>query len=136
MTPEAERALRESTELVLVTRGRRSGKEHAVPLRFAYADGSVWLRAEPRDAPRDRSAAVVVRRGASRAPDWYRNLGVDPRCRIRVAGHDLAGTARVLADRPAVLQRAIELWREKYGAEWVADWYLDAGRLPVRVDLA
>ena len=37
MTPEVDRALRESVELVLVTHGRRSGKEHAVPLRFAYA---------------------------------------------------------------------------------------------------
>jgi len=136
VTPQAERALRDSAELVLVTRGRRSGKEHAVPLRFAYADGSVWLRAEPRDAPREPAAAVIVRREASRAPDWYRNLEADPRCRVRVPGYELAGAARALADRETALQRAIELWREKYGAEWVADWYLDAGRLPVRVDLA
>ena len=75
----------------------------------------------------------MVRRGASRPPDWYRNLEADPRCRIRVAGHELSGAARPLADRDAALRRAVALWREKYGPEWVADWYLDAGRLPVRI---
>ena len=52
---EAEQALRDADELLLVTRGRRSGREHAVTLRFAYADGSVWLRTEPRDAPKSLS---------------------------------------------------------------------------------
>src|SRR5919108_1589513 len=72
--PDLERALNDAEELVLVTRGRRSGAAHAVPLRFAYDEGAVWLRTEPREAPREPSATVVVRRRASRLPDWYRNL--------------------------------------------------------------
>ena len=132
---EAEQALRHADELLLVTRGRRSGREHAVTLRFAYADGSVWLRTEPRDAPRTPAATVVVRRGAARPPDWYRNLAAEPRCRVHVGGFDLPGNARPLGDPQAALHRAVELWRAKYGAEWVADWYLDAGRIPVRVEL-
>ncbi|TMF66452.1 MAG: hypothetical protein E6I20_04110 [Chloroflexi bacterium] len=75
---EAEQALRDADELLLVTRGRRSGREHAVTLRFAYADGSVWLRTEPRDAPRTPAATVVVRRGAARPPDWYLDAGRIP----------------------------------------------------------
>jgi hypothetical protein len=39
------------------------------------------------------------------------------------------------ADRDEDLRRAVALLREKYGSEWVADWYLDTGRIPVRLRL-
>jgi hypothetical protein len=40
--------------------------------------------------------------------------------------------ARVpIADEAAALRRLVELWRAKYGAEWVADWYVERGRVPV-----
>ena len=32
-------------------------------------------------------------------------------------------------------RRAVELLRGKYGPEWVADWYLDIGRIPVKLRL-
>src|SRR2546428_13742280 len=107
--PEAEKALRDADEPLLVTRGRRSGGEHAVTLRFAYADGSVWLRTEPQDAPRTPAATVVVRRGAARPPDWYRNLAAEPRCRVPVGGFDLPGHARPLGDPPAAPHPAVGL---------------------------
>lgn len=130
-----ERTLRDADELVLVTRGRRSGQDRAVTLRFAYADGAVWLRTEPRDPPRPAASTVVVRRRASRLPEWYLNLEADPRCRVRLGERELAGTARPVADREAALRHVVALWREKYGADQVADWYVDAGRVPVRVEV-
>lgn len=33
------------------------------------------------------------------------------------------------------LRRLVGLWREKYGAEWVQDWYVEKGRVPVKVRL-
>jgi hypothetical protein len=29
----------------------------------------------------------------------------------------------------------VELLRSKYGADWVADWYLEMGRIPVKLRL-
>jgi hypothetical protein len=31
------------------------------------------------------------------------------------------------------LRRVVSLLREKYGAEWVADWYVERGRVAVRL---
>jgi hypothetical protein len=36
---------------------------------------------------------------------------------------------------PGDLRRLVELWREKYGAEYVQDWYVEKGRVPVKVRL-
>jgi hypothetical protein len=40
------------------------------------------------------------------------------------------------ADDPESLRRLIGLWRVKYGNEWVGDWYVERGRIPVRVRIA
>ena len=51
------------------------------------------------------------------------------------------GQARISAfyerstDPEADLRRTVELMREKYGGDWVADWYVDRGRVPVRLRL-
>jgi len=97
-----------------VTRGRRSGRPHTVTLWSAYDDGVLWLRGDA-DA------------------DWYRNLSADPNCRIRVDGMEVAGFREEVVDEAAALRRLVELWRAKYGAEWVGDWYVERGRIPVRV---
>ena len=114
IAPDLDRALREAEELEVITTGRRSGDAHAVKVWFAYDAGVVWLRTD-RDA------------------DWLRNLDSEPRCRIRAGG--IEGTARreAVADEAAALPGLVDLWRAKYGAEWVADWYVERGRVPVRL---
>ena len=117
MTGAGGEALRSAEELVLVTRGRRSGRPHEVTLWFAYDGEFVWLRTDA-------------------ATDWYRNLVRDPRCRVRVAGHELDAVREDVADTMSALRRLVALWREKYGQEWVADWYVERGRIPVRLRIA
>ena len=104
-----------------MTTGRRSGRPHVVTLWSAYEDGALWLRADG-------------------AADWYRNLLADPRCRVRFASREIEGTYEpiagkdgLIADDQQGLRHLIELWREKYGNEWVGDWYVERGRNPVRV---
>jgi len=83
---------------------------------FAYEDGAVWLRTD-------------------HDTDWYRNLLRDSHCRIRVGSSELAGTSEPIADAAAALRHVVELFRAKYGAEWVSDWYVERGRTPVRLRL-
>jgi hypothetical protein len=129
-----ERALAEADELELVASGRVSGEPHTVRLRFAYDDGVIWLRTGERPSAPDASG--VRRRTASdRTSDWLRNLEHDPDARVRLADAELAVRYEPSSDPAADLRRAVELLRAKYGAEWVGDWYLDAGRIPVKLRL-
>jgi deazaflavin-dependent oxidoreductase (nitroreductase family) len=119
--PELERALRTAEEIELLTTGRRTGRPHAVTVWSAYEDGGLWLRAD-RDA------------------DWYRNLRAEPRCRVRVNGIEVeaeyepfAAVREPIADNDSTLRHVIGLWRSKYGNEWVGDWYVERGRVPVRI---
>jgi len=127
MTPEAEAALRTAEEIELVTTGRRTGRPHAVTLWSAYEDGTLWLRTDSDS-------------------DWYRNLLADPRCRVQFDGREvegifapIAGTATLsagqepIADDRRGLRHLIDIWRNKYGREWVGDWYVERGRIPVRI---
>ncbi len=128
------RALAEADELELVTTGRVSGHPHTVRLRFAYDDGVIWLRTGERAAAPDASG-VRRRTESDRTSDWLRNLEHDPHARVRIADAELAARYEPSSDPAADLRRAVELLREKYGAEWVGDWYLDAGRIPVKLRL-
>jgi hypothetical protein len=128
------RALAEADELELVTTGRVSGHTHTVRLRFAYEDGIVWLRTGERGSAPDASG-VRRRTKSERETDWLRNLEHDPRARVRIAGAELPALYEPSADPEADLRRAVELLRKKYGAEWVGDWYLEAGRVPVKLRL-
>ena len=129
------RALAEADELELVTTGRVSGHPHTVRLRFAYDDGVIWLRTGERAVAPDASG-VRRRTESDRTSDWLRNLEHDPHARVRIADAELAARYEPSTDPAADLRRAVELLREKYGAEWVGDWYLDAGRIPVKLRLA
>jgi F420H(2)-dependent quinone reductase len=129
-----ERALAEADELELVTTGRVSGEPHTVRLRFAYDAGVVWLRTGERASAPDASG-IRRRTESDRTADWLRNLEHDPRAKVRIADAELDARYERSADAVADLRRAVELLREKYGAEWVGDWYLDAGRIPVRLRL-
>jgi hypothetical protein len=112
----AELALREGDELVLITRGRRSGRSHESTVWFAYEDGGVWLRTD-------------------HDTDWFRNLRRLPHCRLRIGSTELAARTEPIADEAAALRHVVDLFRAKYGVEWVADWYVERGRAPVRLRL-
>ena len=117
MSADDEAALRWAEEIELVTTGRRSGRPHVVTLWSAYEDGALWLRT-------DSSA------------DWYLNLLADAHCRVRFAGREVEGGYEAVADHQQGLRHLIDLWRKKYGNEWVGDWYVERGRIPVRVRIA
>ena len=134
MDVATERALALADELELVTTGRVSGQAHRVRLRFAYDDGVVWLRTGERAAAPDASG-VRRRTESDRTSDWLRNLEHNPNARVRIADAELAARYEQSSDPAADLRRAVELLRAKYGAEWVGDWYLDAGRIPVKLRL-
>src|SRR5687768_12072485 len=106
MEPQLEKALSEAEEVVLVTRGRKSGRSHETMVWCAYEDGMVWLRTD-------------------HDSDWYRNLGREPRCRIRVGKTEVAAVYDPILDEAAALRHVVELFRAKYGAEWVSDWYVE-----------
>jgi hypothetical protein len=116
MNSQLERALGEAEEVVLLTRGRKTGRSHEVTVWCAYEDGVVWLRTDHHS-------------------DWYRNLRRDPRCRIRVGKTEVAAVSEPMLDEAAALRKVVELFRAKYGAEWVSDWYVERGRAPVRLRL-
>jgi hypothetical protein len=132
--PATERALAEADELELVTTGRVSGDRHTVRLRFVYDDGVVWLRTGERPSAPDASG-VRRRTESDRTTDWLRNLEHGPRARVRIGDAELEARYEPSADPPADLRRVVELLRQKYGAEWVGDWYLDAGRIAVKLRL-
>ena len=62
-------------------------------------------------------------------------FGVAGADRWRTYAAELAARYEPSADPAADLRHAVELLRKKYGAEWVGDWYLDAGRIPVKLRL-
>ncbi len=110
-------ALRAVEELQLRTRGRRTGRTHVVRLWFAHENGVLWLRADERE------------------PDWLRNLRAHPECTVRVGDHEIAARYAPFEDRDVALRQLVTLWRAKYGADWVQDWYVERGREPVRLQL-
>ena len=134
MDRATERALAEADELELVTTGRVSGGRHSVRLRFAYDDGVVWLRTGERPPAADASG-VRRRTESDRTTDWLRNLEHDAHALIRIGEVEVPASYERSVDPAADLRRAVELLRNKYGAEWVADWYLEMGRIAVKLRL-
>ena len=108
--------LREAEEIALITRGRKTGRPHQATVWCAYENGGIWLRTD-------------------RDSDWFRNLLRDPRCRIRVGETEVGAVKEPIDDEAAALRHVVDLFRAKYGAEWVGDWYVERGRTPVRLRL-
>lgn len=107
----------ESEELTLITRGRRTGREHRVKVWYAREGDLLWLRTD------------------ERLPDWYLNLQGQQRCRVLIEGEEREGLLERSDTPDADLRHLVELWRAKYGPEWVQDWYVEKGRTPVRLRL-
>lgn len=116
MDPRLEKDLGAAEEVVLVTRGRKSGRPHESTVWCALENGVVWLRTD-------------------HDSDWYRNLRRDPRCRIRFGKTEVPAVSEPILDEAAALRHVVELFRTKYGTEWVSDWYVERGRAPVRLRL-
>jgi hypothetical protein len=54
---------------------------------------------------------------------------------VRVGNIEVAARSEPIVDEAAALRHVVELFRAKYGVEWVADWYVERGRAPVRLRL-
>ena len=76
--------------LLLVTRGRRSGKLRRTALAYGEDDG--------------RYVVVASAGGAKRHPAWYLNLVADPAVQVQIANETFAATARdaTADERPAL----------------------------------
>lgn len=83
--------------LILTTRGRRSGRERAVVLRY-FPDGDAMILAAAND-------------GGRAHPGWYFNLTARPEARVEVRGRTLPVRAEALPAEEAVAwwQRILRL---------------------------
>jgi deazaflavin-dependent oxidoreductase (nitroreductase family) len=109
-------ALESAEEVELETIGRRTGRLHRTTVWFARDDDVLWLRTDANS-------------------DWHRNLVADPRCTVRVGEFEIGAVREPVEDEIRALRELIDRWRMKYGQEWVADWYVERGRIPVRLRL-
>ncbi|HEX7292527.1 MAG TPA: nitroreductase family deazaflavin-dependent oxidoreductase [Conexibacter sp.] len=90
---EGYRWQRDTTILLLTTRGRRSGVERTMPLIFRQ-HGDDYL--------------IVASRGGTDAPPaWYLNLQADPEVTVQVRGDVFRARAR-----DATPQEQPQLWRQ------------------------
>ncbi len=82
--------------VLLHTIGRRTGREHVVPMRGLADADSVYV--------------FATAHGSDRDPDWYRNLVANPDFDIEIGAETIPVHATVLAgdERDAVLARWIE----------------------------
>jgi len=88
--------------LRLTTRGRRSGRPHAVTIWFVVAD--------------QRRLYVQHARGPT--ADWFKNLRKNPAVQVDLGDGPLSGTAREIAD-PAVVASVLRQVRRKYWFAWI-----------------
>jgi deazaflavin-dependent oxidoreductase (nitroreductase family) len=84
--------------LLLTTTGRRSGKNHTVPLLY-LRDGS-------------NLAVIASLGGKPRHPDWFHNLAQDPNVAVQVAGERFAAMAREAGseERARLWLQAVAVW--------------------------
>ena len=112
-----ENLLGEASELILVSANLASGDPQEDALRFAYADGVVYLLAEP-DA------------------GWHRNVEKDRGVVVRIKRRGFRGRARLLdaRQRASMASQIAERFRRKYGPAAIADQEL-VGLQPVTIDV-
>ena len=95
---EGYRWLRDTTILLLTTRGAKTGAERVIPLIFER-HGDDYL-------------IVASRGGTDTPPGWYVNLRADPDVQVQVKGDVFRARAR-----DATPQEKPEMWR-KMAAVW------------------
>ena len=89
------------TNLLLTTKGRRSGAERTVPLAY-LPDGDTFV-------------IVASNGGADRHPQWFLNLQANPRARVQVARdmHDVVAH-QASAEERARLWPKLKEWNPFY----------------------
>ena len=118
--------------------GARARHHRSRERRSAQGPTSFRLRGRRRLRTGERASApdasgVRRRTESDRTTDWLRNLEQNPAALIRIADAEIPARYERSVDPAADLRRVVELLRRKYGAEWVADWYLERGRIPVKL---
>ena len=79
--------------LVLVTRGRKSGKSRAAPLLYIEDEGSFVV--------------IASFGGQPEHPSWYLNLQAEPQARVEIAGKQIAVRAETVRG-----EERDRLWRQ------------------------
>ena len=106
MTAEdLKRALQDTSEVTLITVGRKSGQESSRP---------IWFVEEG-----DRLLLLPVTGSDS---NWYRNVVKTPEVRLATHGEELGASANPI-DEPAGVAEVVEKFRAKYGADQVREYY-------------
>ena len=67
--------------------------------------------------------------------DWYRNLVERPEATAIVDERAIPVRYEPSADVETDLRRLVPMWRAKYGPMWVQDWFVETGRVPLRLRL-
>lgn len=93
----------------LTTKGRKTGKDHAVELWFASSDGKVYLSHE----------------GAR--TDWIKNLIQNENVKMKIGSETFTGKARVAASGSAGREAGMKALYSKYygpaSKETLDDWF-------------
>lgn len=100
-----EAALEDRNEIELTTTGRVSGKQTSRTVWFVQRDGNLYL--------------VPVTGTDSQ---WYKNLVKKPALQLAADGAEHSATATPVTD-PGMVERVVDDFRAKYGAQYVADYY-------------
>ena len=82
--------------LVLITTGRKSGRPHRTPLQYELLDGAYYV-------------------GSARGTqaDWYRNILVDPKVTVEIAGREFSAQAEAITD-PVRIADFLEIRLERH----------------------
>jgi deazaflavin-dependent oxidoreductase (nitroreductase family) len=88
----------------ITTRGRRTGKPHAVTIWFAVDHGSICL------------GTLDARR------DWVKNVTKSPDVTLDIGEVRLRGHVRTVTEA-ADVRRIRDLLAAKYWAAWIASWF-------------
>ncbi len=102
----------------LKTRGRVTGKDHEIEIWFAARDATLYLLA-----------------GGGERSDWVKNLVATPAVRVRLAGAEYGGRARIVEDDDeASWARAalLEKYSSGYGGD-LTNW--SRRSLPIAIDV-
>jgi deazaflavin-dependent oxidoreductase (nitroreductase family) len=81
---------------VLITTGRKSGRPHRTPLQYELLDGAYYV-------------------GSARGTqaDWYRNILVDPKVTVEIAGREFSAQAEAITD-PVRIADFLEIRLERH----------------------
>lgn len=87
-----------TTVLILTTTGRTSGEPRSAPLIYQEYDGGYLV--------------VASQGGADIAPNWYRNLSVDPQVRVQILGDRFDAVARDATpeEKPVMWRTMTAVW--------------------------